>query len=215
MRFRNVVYCLSLVVKDHDNILQNFPIKKHLSGLGLSDDECYSKYLKKIFSYTNTFFHTDPKLDITSIPNNLESSLDFLISSDVFEHVVPPVSKAFINSFKMLKNGGWLILTVPHFDAESKEHYPNLNDFEIIDFRGSRILLNRTKDGKLEAFDGLVFHGGAGKTLEMRSFSRIQLLNELKDAGFVNIRIVNEDVPEYGIIHPNSDGCPILAQKPS
>ena len=60
--------------------------------------------------------------------------------------------------------------------------------------------MNKTKDGAIQVFDDLRFHGGSGSTLEMRFFSRSSLLNSIAAAGFAKIKIHEEDLPEYGII---------------
>ena len=65
---------------------------------------------------------------------------------------------------------------------------------------GTRRLQNRTREGSEQAFDGLVFHGGDGATLEMRLFSRAALLRELRDAGFSRVRLANEACPRFGIV---------------
>ena len=55
---------------------------------------------------TNTFLHKPPLLNTVSPPKEWLSRFDFVISSDVFEHVVPPVSRAFENALHLLKPGG-------------------------------------------------------------------------------------------------------------
>lgn len=219
MRFRNVICSLFLAL-GLDGILNTKSKQKHVTGLGLSDNDIYAKYLNKLFSYKNTFFHKEPKLDITSIPDNMESNYDFVISSDVFEHVMPPIDKVFSNCFDLLKKNGWLIMTVPHYDSNHIEHYPNINKYQIIDFNNSKLVINKTKNNQFEIFENPVFHGGGGETLEMRIFGRQHLLQLLKESGFVNVQFITEDFPTYGVIHPMIDGnqiidgVPIIAQKP-
>lgn len=60
------------------------------------------------------------------------------------------------------------------------------------------MLLNRTANGRLETFENLHFHGGAGSTLEMRVFSDKGLVANCQAAGFTEIRIA-EDCAEWGI----------------
>ena len=47
------------------------------------------------------------------IPAALASTCDFVISSDVLEHVAPPYERALSNLLRLLKPGGLLVLTVP------------------------------------------------------------------------------------------------------
>jgi len=50
--------------------------------------------LAKKFNHLNTFYDREPRLDITSPPPDVRGMLDFIVSSDVLEHVAPPVSGA-------------------------------------------------------------------------------------------------------------------------
>ena len=67
--------------------------------------------------------------------------------------------------------------------------------------------------GQLQVFEGLVFHGGEGSTLEMRCFSEAGLRESLLAAGFEYIRIYAEDYPEYGVVHDESWSLPIAARR--
>ncbi|MGH9903496.1 MAG: hypothetical protein ACRD68_16940, partial [Pyrinomonadaceae bacterium] len=67
--------------------LTDFPERRDISGIGMSDWDGYAAPLALKLGYQNTYYHQEPKLDITSIEPALESTLDFIISSDVFEHV--------------------------------------------------------------------------------------------------------------------------------
>ena len=82
--------------------LVDFPLSKELKGIGMSDTGEYPNYLEKKFSYQNTFYHKEPRLDITDISDREEEKYNFIISADVFEHLNPPVSKAFVNTKKLL-----------------------------------------------------------------------------------------------------------------
>ena len=53
-------------------------------------------------------------------------------------------------------------------------------------------------DGRLEAFENLVFHDGPGETLEIRVFSKDGLLANCKAAGF-EIAMAEND-PAHGIV---------------
>lgn len=69
----------------------------------MSDANLYAKLLCKKFSYTNTFFHIEPRLDIANLDVKWFNFADFVITSDVFEHVKPPIPRAFQNLYSMLK----------------------------------------------------------------------------------------------------------------
>ena len=76
---------------------------------------------------------------------------------------------------------------------------------------GAWTLTNRTRDGEMQTFTDLVFHGGPGSTLEMRLFSREALEREFKDAGFARIRIAAEPYLPFGIHWPEPWSVPMVA----
>ena len=90
---------------------------------------------------------------------------DFVISTEVFEHVAPPVSRAFTGAFSLLKPGGHLILTTPFTNKPATvEHFPDLQDYRIVEFSDDYVLVNRAKDGRYALHENLIFHGGPGTT---------------------------------------------------
>lgn len=194
--------------------LPDFPADRRLKGVGLSDWEGYAGLLAEKFDYVNTQFHTRPRLDITR-PGRRYRNLDFLVSTDVFEHVAPPISRAFHGAFGLLKPGGCFILSVPYaMQPETIEHFPDLYRFKIVQEEGKPILYNRTRWlRRQQRFDNLKFHGGAGATLEMRLFSKNGLIKELRDAGFREIEFSDQS-PEEGIVFENPCGFPLIARKP-
>jgi hypothetical protein len=153
-------------------------------------------------------------LDVTNITPQDEQSVDFLVSTDVFEHVAPPVNIAFENARRMLKSGGAFVFSVPYaLHGETQEHFPNLHEFRIETKDGKRILINRTPDGRVEAFSDLVFHGGEGETIEMRVFSESGLLNDLQQAGFNDVQIMKEPYFDFGIYWSSPWSLPIIARE--
>jgi len=214
VRLRSIIHLLSISIFGESLSLPNFPIRRDLLGIGMSDWEVYATVLKEKFSYSNTYYHKDPKLDITKVPLEKSSLYDFIISSDVFEHIAPPVEKAFINTFNLIKNNGVFIFSVP-FSLEEKtlEHFPNLHDYSLELLDNKFLLKNTTIDGKQEVFESLIFHGGPGSTLEMRLFSKEDLIKQLKLAGFKKILILNETIMKYGIFWQNLFSLPIVASK--
>lgn len=213
VRMRGMIHALSLALFNRSLVISDFPDRKDLVGKGMSDWDGYAVPLAKKLSYQNTYYHKEPRLDITRISDSDRSSVDFLLSTDVFEHVGPPVSLAFENARAMLRGNGVFILSVPYTFSESTvEHFPNLFDYTIEQRNGRRVLCNRTRDGKREEFDDLVFHGGEGDTLELRVFSETGLLDELHRAGFHDVKIVGAPFFEYGIYWPKPWSLPIIAR---
>jgi len=195
--------------------LPQFPDDHNLRGLGMTDLENYASRLAKKFSYQNTYLHREPRLDITAeITSTLWGSNDFVISSEVFEHLLPPVARAFENVFRLLKPGGLFILTVPFgTQPQTIEHFPELHDFQIVETDGNYVLINVTREGVVQRFDHLTFHGGPGTTLEMRVFAECDLIKHLAAAGFLEIEVHRNPVFRYGIWWPQPWSLPISARK--
>jgi hypothetical protein len=75
------------------------------------------------------------------------------------------------------------------------------------------VLVNRRRDGSLEVFEDLCFHGGDGSTLEMRVFTETSLKETLTAAGFSSVQVASEDIPEFGVRHSETWSLPIVARK--
>lgn len=215
LRMRSIIGLLTRELFGELKPLGELPVRKDIRGVGLSDWVEYATRLADVVDYTNTYYHQEPQLDITAIGDDIAGSCDFIISTDVFEHVLPPVSRAFEGARRLLKPGGLLVLTVPYAleFSHTREHFPNLHKWVV---EGDKLsgyrLRNLREDGVEEVFEDLVFHGGPGSTLEMRLFSRDSLLAELKAAGFSDVRIADEDLPEIGVLWPCHWSLPVLAR---
>lgn len=189
-------------------MLRELPPDEPITGLGFSDDRCYARLLESRFAYLNTGLDAAPVLDITKDGDVARyMPVDFVICSDVLERVAPPVDRAFRNLASLLRPGGLLVFSVPSFDMpETVEHYPRFHDARIVEIGGERVLLNRTAEGELETFRNLVFHGGAGSTLEMRLFAENDVVSRLKNAGFDRIRDLDTPVLPVGSYRPQAPG---------
>ncbi len=215
-RLRSTVRALSLGLFGESFPLTDFPARRDLRGIGLSEWPGYLPLLEDRFDFLNTFYHQEPFLDITAPPQDMFGTADFIISSEVFEHTPPPAQQAFDGAFALLKPGGLLVLTTPfRTDAEeTEEHFPCLHEWSITEGDdGLYVLCNRTEDGRDEVFTNLCFHGGPGSTLEMRVFSRSAIERHLAEAGFVDVRFRDEDETTYGVMWQGSWSVPISARK--
>ena len=214
LRMRSIVHWLSMELFGESLPLPAFPTDKSIRGLGMSDWDGYALRLAERLSYSNTFYDREPRLDITRIRAREHGRYRFVISSDVLEHVpVAGLDAAFLNLRRLLGSGGSLILTVPFTKAGvTHEHFPDMNDFRIVEEGGVRVLHNRTARGERQRFDSLVFHGGEGMTLEMRQFSEPDLRRRLREAGFCSVRVCPDHVPAYGILWPMDWAVPIVAR---
>lgn len=214
VRYRSVINALLAGLNIKLIPLPSLSKRKSIVGIGMSDSDIYSRRLQRKFSYKNTYYHKEPRLDILNAEFNGDGCADFIICSDVLEHVCPPVGLAFQNLFGLLKRGGVLVLTVPVVEeALAREHFPNLNKYHIEIRAGRPVLINKTASGSYEEFDELIFHGGEGETLEMRLFSKAWLLDELTRAGFQKIKIMDDEYTDFGILWRESRSVPILAWK--
>jgi SAM-dependent methyltransferase len=188
---------------------------KSLRGIGMSDPAQYADGLARKFDYRNTFYDREPRFDIVNPPAEEFGKYDFVISSEVLEHVPPPAAVAFTNAFRLLKPGGVLLLTVPYsLEAATAEHFPELHEFGLARVGERTLLVNRTRDGLTQVFDDLVFHTGWGEpSLEMREYTEAGLREMLAATGFDEVRIHGEDYPPYGVVHAESWSLPIAARK--
>ena len=214
VRMRGIVHLLSMELFGESLPLSRFPAKPDIVGIGLSDWEAYAVPLARRLGYRNTYYHQEPRLDITAIDPALEGTLDFLISTDVFEHIAPPVGVAFENCFRLLKPKGVMIFSVPYvLEGETVEHFPELHQYEVVDGPGGRVLRNVTRDGREQLFDSLVFHGGVGDTLEMRLFSESSLMLDLARAGFTQVTAQRAPCFEHGIYWWNDSSLLMTVRK--
>jgi SAM-dependent methyltransferase len=202
VRMRAIIHLLSQGLFGESLRLSQFPRRKDLRGVGLSDWDGYALRLTELMNYTNTFYHKEPRLDVTSPPPELHESFDFITCSDVLEHVEPPVERAFLGLYGLLKPGGLLVLTVPYTlgAVATLEHFPELRRYWVVRTGLGAFLLNITRELRPQVFRGLVFHGGVGSTLEMRVFTQTGLSSSLAQAGFEDIQIHANPYFDYGIV---------------
>ena len=183
-------------------IIRRFFRKKSSSIVGVSDGAPIESAFKIRFrgNYKNFEFHRPPYLDITKVDSALESSTDVVTCSEVLEHVQPPINLAFDGLYKLLKPGGWLILSVPHRgpNASHEEHFPVMTNSELIN-EPIQKLRGTDLEGNEKEFTELVFHGGAGATLEYRVFSETSLRDNLENSGFKKIK-AQSDVRLIGCV---------------
>jgi len=200
VRFRSVIHALSVELFGRSMPIRDFPYRSDLKGIGLSDWEGYADRLPLKLGYVNTFYHQEPFLDITSVDSTRFDEYDFIISTDVFEHICPPISSAFENAYRLLKPGGVMIFTVPYVQGSTREHFPNVREFSVQLDGKDWVLRGVSADGTVERFSNLTFHGGPGTVVEFRLFGRDSLEADCRAAGFNINRVYEEAVRQYGII---------------
>ena len=213
-RSQSIAYALTHYVFKQEVALSDLEKQKRLKIVGLSDGPTYAKILAKKCDYTNTYYHTDPFLDIIKPGPKYLGQCDALISADVFEHVLAAPSHAFKGAYDILKPGGYLILTVPFVNVgPHKEHYPGLVNYTSEQRAdGSWIAHLKYAGGRKETDESPCFHGGPGKTLEVRLFNRDRIEEELAWAGFEKVIVHVDNMPERGM-NWNTASRLIVAQK--
>jgi len=195
--------------------LSEFPRVKSLRGLGVTDANQYASQLAGKLDYRNTFYDREPRFDLANPPEHELGQFDFIIASEILEHVPPPVERAFQNAAQLLKPNGVLILTVPYsLEASMREHYPDLHQFGFAAVGDEQVLINRSRAGKIQVFEQPVFHAsGNDPSLEMREFTEKDLRVLLCDAGFRDVKIWAEPHAPFGIVHSEPCSLPIAARK--
>jgi len=218
-----------------DRVTRELPAGKSMRGIGLTAPAPVAAILTRRFTYLNTFLDSEPRLNIRSDPSPL-GPLDFLIASEVFEHVEPPVIKAFHNAARLLKPSGVLLLTVPWVhEGDGRQIVPELHDWKLIREEDAWVLVDRDArypgvtfdnspglslgytrehfadwplpEGALQTYQNLVYHGGPGFALEMRLFTRRGLEKNLRDAGFASVEFDTRENRDIGIVYPYPWGC--------
>jgi hypothetical protein len=187
------------------------PVRKDFRIIGLSDGLAYAPILERLFDYTNTFFDQEPSLDLTAPPAELLGTVDMIVCSEVLEHVLPPVERAFAGLRALLKPGGTALVTVPFtVDSKTIEHYAGARSMAIAERDGKKVVEWIDATGEARTDLSPIFHGGIGATLEMRIFCRDDVLAKLSAAGFAP-RICDDEAPAFGIVWQVPWSLPILA----
>jgi SAM-dependent methyltransferase len=215
VRTRGLMHALAMELFGVSLALVDFPRVKSLQGIGLSDATHYADRLAGKLDYRNTFYSREPRLDIANPAADEFGKYDFLIASEVFEHVAPLVEAAFQNAFRLLKPNGVLLLTVPYsLEPATVERFKGLHQFGLARVGDQMVLVNRSAAGDLQVFDNLIFHfGGEGPSLEIREFSEAGLRSSLTGAGFSEVRFYTEDCAAFGVVRSGSWSLPVAARK--
>ena len=153
-------------------------------GLGISDDVQVSSRLSSKFLYQNTFFDSFPHLDIRQVPTLAKSRFEFVTCSDVLEHIDVDLGKAIQGISKLLKPGGFAVLSVPISpSSDHSEFYPDLMSFKIAERRVEWI----DSHGKVFTDETPEFHGGRGQNLAFRRFTDKSFREAVLSNGFASI----------------------------
>ncbi len=165
VRLRWLILRLSVEYFGRSILLPEFPAHKSIAGLGLTDSDPMASVLANRFNYRNTFLTSEPRFDIRFDLSPL-GALDFLIASEVFEHVEPPVADAFDNAARLLKESGLLLLTTPWvWEGDPATAIPQLYDWTLERDETGWSIVNRRGDDHVQRFCGMSFDGSPGPSL--------------------------------------------------
>jgi hypothetical protein len=77
-RSRQIVHALSVELFGKSFCLGDFPRRKEIVGCGMNEWEVMAAPLADKLSYTNTYLHQEPRLDICNIDASDEGRYDFI-----------------------------------------------------------------------------------------------------------------------------------------
>ncbi len=216
IRIRSTLLALSRALFGLDLPLNEFPSLKSVCGLGISDSDIYAPLLEQSFNYTNTYYHRQPVLDLVDPDPGDFGRYDFIVCSEVLEHIPPPVDRAFHTLAQLLKPAGVLVLTVPYVPIPTTiEHFPDLQQHGLATIDGTTVLVNRLPGGGYHVHDRLTFHGGQGSTLEMRIFAETDVRALLNAAGLTAIHFDGKESLEHGVVFSGPCSLPVTASRGS
>ena len=151
----------------------------------MSDHPGFFAHFAAKFDVSNSYHHKFPFCDLFSVPDEAIGQFEFVVCSDVLEHVAGSPLAAVEGLWKLLKPGGFAVITVPVGGSrETLEYYPGLSEFEI--HEGPLV---RWKDHEgIERVDpNPEMHGGDGLVLAFRRYGKNDFEGVLRCARFINI----------------------------
>jgi SAM-dependent methyltransferase len=148
--------------------------------VGFDDSAAIASRLPRHLRYINSHLHEFPKLDLCNPPEETIGFFEFAICSEVLEHVTGDPQIAFNGLQRILRPGGFAVVTVP-VAVSHEEWYPNLR--ETLEVREGFVRWVDTAGNEHVKTDP-EFHGGTGDVLAHRVFSKESLIQGLRLAGF-------------------------------
>ncbi|MFZ1075874.1 MAG: methyltransferase domain-containing protein [Nitrosotalea sp.] len=186
-RDRGYIWTLGYAMKLENMPLCDWPINKSIKILETSGYRSYPKYLTEKFDYYNPKFSDDPKLldenpkefaDVENLQYE-KDFFDYVISSDVFEHVRRD-NVAFENIYNVLKPGGLFVLTAPLVLGLPENQ--------------NRIKIGETQEQDVPLLSKF-YH--SDNSLVYRVYG-LEILQQLNQFGFFSV-IINLQQPEFNI----------------
>ena len=207
VRFRWLIHRLSLELFGRSIPLPEFPVDLSIRGIGLSDPECIASVLARRFTYLNTSLTAEPRLDITYDASPI-GPLDFLVASEVFEHVAPPVIRAFENARRLLKPSAVLLLTAPWvWEGDPRTAIPELHDWRLESEPDGYSIVDRRPDGEVKRYRDMAFDGEPGPSLG-RTREHFPHLHEWRISGdcLLNTRADGTEEAFHSLVYHGGPG---------
>lgn len=212
LRNRATVLALMYGLAHEPRPISDLPEDWSRRGVGCSDHFATASRLPTRLSYTNTYHQRFPKIDILDPPEDLlRDGVEFVICSNVMEHVEPPHAYGYAGLYAMLRPGGFAVVSLPVFDQPATvEHYPGMTSYELLDGPVVR-WVDAHGDQHIDADPEM--HEGEGLVLAFRRFAPADEQNALYAAGFTSVWEVPPH-PELGVFSLPYPGAGVyLARK--
>ena len=129
------------------------------------------------------------------MPEIAKDRFEFVICSDVLEHIDTELDLAVCGLRNLLNRNGFAVISVPiSADVGHLEFYPNLRSFSIKD----DVVGWDDKNNKSHEDINPEFHGGRGQNLAFRRFSDESIKELIMRNGFLAIAKLNFQ-PSLGV----------------
>ena len=174
-------------------------------GLGISDNPEMARFFRRCFDYSNSQLDVAPFIDLLDPPSATAGLYDFVICSDVLEHVPPPAERALVSLASFLRPGGAAVVSVPIRDEGTDEYYPGITEWSMVD----GALHWTDGDGATHVDPDPEIHGGDGLTIAFRTWGADEFERAILASGFSSIeRLV--PCPELGVPAMAWSGEPVV-----
>lgn len=174
-------------------------------GLGISDNPEMARFFRRCFNYSNSELDVAPIVDLLHPPSSTNGLYDFVICSDVLEHVPPPAERALSSLAGFLRPGGVAMVSVPIRDEGTDEYYPGIERWQLQEGQ----LVWTDSDGIQHIDPDPEIHGGDGLTIAFRTWGAEAFENAILANGFSSIDRLTP-VPELGVPEMPWEGLPVV-----
>ena len=193
---------LKLIKRNHAmrnfRCLKKIPVNIKIDIYNLESNGALHEYLKHIRNYTCSEYFGPVdiigkehkgilNIDLQNMPFK-DNSFDFVITTEVFEHIPDPY-KAFAEIYRVLKKGGTHIFTVPFYENQEKDEV--------------RAIINAK--GELKHLLTPEYHGDPirGEGILVYTIFAAEMFEKLKRLGF-DVKTDRMRNPLFGVLGANN-----------